>query len=463
MKKIAFIFLLFLYCICAFGQQQKRVLGNWLGVIKTNAIELRIVFRITEENGVIFVMMDSPDQGAKDIKVTKIDFRNDTLDLSIKSAGVKYTGVLQKGDSLITGEWKQNGKIPLDLKRTKEAFVLVRPQEPKEPFPYDIQEVTFDNKKDNVTLAGTLTIPKTDKPCAAVILITGSGRQNRDEEILGHKPFWIIADYLSRNGIAVLRYDDRGTAKSTGNFAVCTTEDFARDAKVALDFLKTDSMIDIHKIGLIGHSEGGIIAPMVAKDAAFIIMLAGTAFTGEEILMLQSALISKAENVSEEDIRKNSFISKTMYSIVKKNRDNKKAVARMKEFMDGMYKKMTADEKDRYSWATIQSGMMQLTSPWFRFFLAYNPGKALKKVKCPLLALNGEKDLQVPSKENLKAIEDVVKKGKCKDYTVKEFPGLNHLFQHCTTGSPTEYSKIEETFSPEVLEYIKQWILACFN
>lgn len=459
--KIIFLFLSFLISLSLLAQS--RISGNWLGILKVSGMEISLVIKVKEENGKLSSSMDSPDQGTKDIKVSKTVFSNDSLYCTITGMG-KYIGVLQNGDTLLKGQWKQGGKdYNLDLKKVENVPALKRPQEPKEPFLYEIKEITFENKSDKVTLAGTLTIPKNASAVSVVIMITGSGPQNRDEEIMGHKPFWVIADYFTRNGIAVLRYDDRGIGKSTGNFSSCTSEDFARDAQAAVDFLKTYPGIDQKKIGLAGHSEGGLIAPMVAtknKNVAFIILLAGPGLTGEEILLLQSELLARADSTPEDEIKHSVEMNKNIYEIVKKNKDNTIAAKKIREYFEEVKKNMTKEEKEELSMMVVESSIRQVLTPWFRYFLTFDPRKTLKKVSCPVLALNGGKDLQVPPKEDLKSIAECLKNGKCKIHTEKEFPGLNHLFQHCTTGSVSEYSKIEETFAPEVMEEMKNWILA---
>jgi fermentation-respiration switch protein FrsA (DUF1100 family) len=296
------------------------------------------------------------------------------------------------------------------------------------------------------------------------MLITGSGQQNRNEEIFGHRPFLVLSDYLTRQGIAVLRVDDRGVGGSTGNLSQATTEDFAGDTLVGIEYLKSRKEIDQTRIGLIGHSEGGIIAPIVAvrsPDVAFIVMMAGTGLTGEEILYRQSALISRAEGASNETIARNAALLNNLYSLVKEEQNNTVAEEEIRKLLKSeMANTSEADKKHPgYSEENLDTQTKAILSPWMRFFLTYDPKPTLMKVKCPVLAINGEKDLQVPPDENLRAIEDALKAGGNKDYTVKEMPGLNHLFQTAQTGSHTEYSKIEETISPAALEFIGSWIL----
>jgi len=352
----------------------------------------------------------------------------------------------------------------LTLRKVYKLEEAKRPQEPKEPFPYNSEEVLFENATDNVVLAGTLTFPKEGNNFPAVVMITGSGGQNRNEELLGHKPFLVIADYLTRNGIAVLRFDDRGIAQSTGDHLTATSEDFAKDILAALDFLKSRNEINKTKIGLIGHSEGGIIAPLAAiqsNDVAFIIMMAGLGIPGDSILYLQGELIQRAEGTSEEEIQKSVKLQREIFSIVKNSNDDEKLETDLKEKFYSEYATMTEEEKSKLGDPEVYLNMQikTITSPWFKYFLRFDPVPVLEKVKCPVLAINGEKDLQVPPKENLDAIESALKKGGNNKFEVKMLPGLNHLFQTSTTGKISEYSQIEETISPVALETMLEWLM----
>ncbi|MDQ1274798.1 MAG: uncharacterized protein QG610_370, partial [Euryarchaeota archaeon] len=325
----------------------------------------------------------------------------------------------------------------------------------------------YENKEAGIRLAGTLTLPQSEGPFPAVILISGSGQQNRDEEILGHRPFLVLSDYLTRRGIAVLRVDDRGVGGSTGDFSQATTEDFARDVLAGIDCLKSREDIDSTRIGLIGHSEGGLIAPIVASsssDVAFIVMMAGPGITGEEILYLQSDLIFRAEGVDNETIARNNALMKSIYSVIKEEQNDDIAAEKLQKLIMDEVANMSEEEKKNSGYseealeAQVNAQVQNLISPWMRSFLTYDPAPTLMKVTCPVLAINGEKDLQVPPEENLQAIEEALKAGGNRDYTVKELPGLNHLFQTAQTGSPSEYSKINETVSPVALELIGDWI-----
>jgi fermentation-respiration switch protein FrsA (DUF1100 family) len=352
----------------------------------------------------------------------------------------------------------------MNLSKAKvEKEIIKRPQEPKKPYSYYTEDIVFENKLANINLAGTLSLPTKLGVFPAVILISGSGAQNRDEELLGHKPFLVLADYLTKNGIAVLRFDDRGTAMSKGDFITATTSDFATDVEAALQYLLTRKEIDHKKIGLIGHSEGGMIAPMVAnksKNVSFIILLAGTGIPGDELLLLQQELIGRASGISDEDLQKSKIINTEAFELVKKatNSDQVK-----KDITELIKKSIKSDTEAKIPDGISESEFIsmqvnQITNPWMQFFIKYNPASTLEKVKCPVLALNGDKDLQVPSKVNLEAINKALAKGGNKKVTSKELPNLNHLFQECKTGSPQEYSEIEQTFSPLALTEILNWI-----
>mgnify|MGYP005725333453 CR=1 FL=1 len=452
----------------AVNAQQQSIVGDWQGKLSVSGVELRIVFHILKsESGDLSAKMDSPDQGANGIPTTSTTFQHDSLVIRVERIGGVYTGKLLEDKNSIKGTWAQGGaSFPLDLKRTDEKIVIERPQEPKPPFPYRVEEITFENNEAGVTLAGTFTSPESDGPFPTVVLISGSGPQNRDEELLTHKPFLVIADFFTRQGIAVLRYDDRGVAKSTGNFAEASSEDFAQDVTAAVEYLKTRSEVDQNNIGLVGHSEGGLIAPMVAvesSDVGFIVLMAGPGLPGSEILLLQSALIAKAGGASDELIDATSAYSKKVYEVINRETDNEAAKKEIRTHFDEYWANAPEDLKTEAQKfgdpeKNFDASIGRLLSDWFRFFLKYDPRSTLKKVKCPVLAINGEKDLQVPPKENLAAIEKALINGGNKNITVKEFPQLNHLFQTSTTGAPSEYAQIEETFSPEALEFMADWI-----
>jgi fermentation-respiration switch protein FrsA (DUF1100 family) len=311
--------------------------------------------------------------------------------------------------------------------------------------------VVYQNKSAGVELAATLTIPQGKGPFPAVVLITGSGPQDRDEALFGHRPFLVLSDYLTRKGIAVLRADDRGVAKSTGNFALATTADFATDTEAGIAYLKTRPEIDVHKIGLIGHSEGGAIAPMVAarnRDVAFIVMMAGTGVPGDAVIAEQTKLRLEANGVSSAEAEKQGATELEILTLVKQEKD---PIAAEKK----LHEKLSGQVTDAQLGATIQT----LNSPWMRYFISFDPATALAKVSCPVLALNGSKDVQVSPSQNLPAIRKALEAGGNKHFEIAELLGLNHLFQTTKTGSPNEYAQIEETIAPVALDKIASWIL----
>lgn len=410
--------------------------GAWLGTLNTGVASLRLIFHIVNTEDGLMATMDSPDQGAKGIPVTAVNRNGPALSLEMKQLGGGFEGTISADLSAIEGKWTQGGgSLPLVLKRTKDASELERrrPQNPVKPYPYREEEVAYANSSAGIQLGATLTIPQGSGPFTAVLLITGSGQQDRDETLLGHKPFLVLADYLTRRGIAVLRVDDRGIGKSGGDFEKATTADFATDVEAGMAWLKTRAEVNPHKLGLIGHSEGGDIAAMVAArnpDVAFIVMMAGSGVRGDEILPAQVAAIAEAGGASREAAGEQAAREREILNLVE----------------HGNMEDVPAAQRE------------QLQSPWFRYFLEYDPASALAKVKCPVLAVIGEKDRQVPAEQNLPAIRKALTIGGNQHFEADELPGLNHLFQAAKTGSPAEYAEIEETISPLALEKIANWL-----
>jgi fermentation-respiration switch protein FrsA (DUF1100 family) len=462
MKKTALLLFTTLICLSIYPQD---ISGKWTGILKVQGVQLRLVFNIFQTDDGYMSTMDSPDQAVNGIPVSTISYENQVLKLEVSNASIRYEGLLNN-ENIFVGNFKQGGlSIPLNLtKGNVEAKKILKPQEPTKPYPYYTEEVKFENTKDKLILAGTLNLPEKEGNFPAVILISGSGPQNRDEELMGHKPYLILSDYLTKNGIAVLRFDDRGTAESTGNFATATTLDFATDVEFALKYLQTRKEINKNKIGLIGHSEGAVIAPIVAAkfdDINFIVLLAGTGIRGDKLLLLQQELIGKASGVSDAILQNAKVINEGAFDIIIKSKNTDSLETKL----IGYIKKALKDNPDSGKPAEMDEDeyvnlmLKQLTSPWMYFFIKYNPATVLKKVKCPVLAINGEKDLQVPATVNLDAIKIALEKGGNKNLTTKKIPNLNHLFQECETGSPFEYATIEQTFSPIALEEISDWIL----
>jgi len=469
MKKIASLILILIslsgfYQIQAQNQiYKKSVAGSWLGKLDLGAVSLRLIYNLRiNENDSIVASLDSPDQGAKGIKIGPVTLDSNKIKIMAPLLLSEYNGTI-KNDTLIEGTFKQAGKtLPLNLKKLKKTFTFNRPQKPKSPFPYISEDVTFKNEKADITLAGTLTVPEGNGPFPAVIMITGSGSQNRNEELMGHEPFLIIADHLSRNGIAVLRYDDRGVGESQGSPLDATSGDFASDAEAAFLYLRTRKEIDPQSVGLAGHSEGGLIAPMVASanpGIAFIISLAGTGVPGEMILHRQNKDISLASGAKEKEIKEGISINKKLFTVLKKEPDNINAEEKITEVYKKILirKKIPTQDIDQ-AIKQLNTSMNPVAYNWMRYFIITDPAVYWEKVRCPVLALNGEKDLQVAADVNLPAIEKALKSGGNSTVKTIKFPELNHLFQHCKTGLPSEYGEIEETISPEVLKAMSDWI-----
>jgi uncharacterized protein len=442
------------------GSKSSNLAGAWLGPLKVGAIELRLVLKITvDDAGKMSAKVDSIDQGAIDIPVDAITVSDGSLTAEVKSIGGKFVGKLDEDQRALVGTWTQGPQsLPLTFKKTEGGFQLKRPQEPKPPFPYRTIEVQFDNSADRARLAGSLTIPDGAGPFPAVVLITGSGPQDRDEFLLGHRPFLVLADHLTRRGIAVLRYDDRGVGKSTGNFATSTTHDFKRDAAAALAYLQTRPEIDPRQIGLCGHSEGGIIAPMVASETpavAFIVLMAGTGVTGEEILYRQGALIARSMGADEDTLARALERQKKLFAEMKQDPQGTHLAETLKRLVDGI----ESEQERKVAEQKLKGQAEVINSPWFRTFLALDPRIALRQVACPVLAISGGKDLQVDPAQNLPEIAAALKAGGNRDVTIRELPGLNHLFQTCQTGAVSEYGQIEETIAPVALDTISDWIV----
>jgi fermentation-respiration switch protein FrsA (DUF1100 family) len=427
--------------------------GTWIGKINAGAITLRIVFHIANTAQGLTATMDSPDQNANGLAVTSVTRNGQSITFEMKQMAAQVEGKLNAGLTAIDGTFEQRGvRQPFVLKRAKNASEgeRRRPQNPIPPYPYRSEDVEYPNPAAGIKLAATLTIPRGTGPFPAAVLITGSGPQDRDEALLGHKPFLVLSDYLTRKGIAVLRTDDRGVSKSGGVFGTATTADFSTDTEAGVAYLKTRSEVNPHKIGLIGHSEGGVIAPMVAArnpDIAFVVMMAGSGVPGDQIIAEQVLLISEASGESKQAAEKAAEQERQVLAIAKQ-KDPGGMREKLKEILGG-------DETN----AQLDAKIQQLTSPWFQYFITYDPGPALEKVKCPVLAINGAKDLQVPPAQNLPAIRKALEAGGNKNMEVEELPGLNHLFQTARTGAPDEYADIEETISPIALEKMASWIL----
>jgi len=441
------------------------ITGDWYGKLETPSGKLRIVFHINEyDNGELSATLDSPDQGAKGLAASAINYEEGVLKLEMMGGAASYEGTYVSEGDQIEGTFRQGGgEIPLLMQREKPEGPK-RPQTPQEPFPYKIEDVKYPNTSADIELGATLTLPEGEGPHPVVIMISGSGSQDRDESLMGHKPFWVIADYMSRRGIAVLRFDDRGVGESGGDPTTATSEDFATDVEAGVKYLLSRSDINAAQIGLMGHSEGGMIAPILAarsQEVAFIVLLAGPGMRGDELLSLQQEEIMLVQGMSQETVDKWIRVNENIYNILEKYTDSDDFSEFVKANAETLLKELTEEEKAALdvSNENLSNKVALFSTPWFRYFLDYEPADFLQKVSCPVLAVNGDKDLQVISKNNLEGIEAALKAGGNKDYEIKEFPKLNHLFQKTETGNPAEYAQLEETFSEEVMEYVHKWIM----
>lgn len=440
--------------------------GDWHATVNRNGVDLRLILHIkTTEHGTQAVV-DSPDTMAMGIPISELSKEGDSVGYKIPIVSGVFDGTLTDPDT-ITGTWAlpEQDILNVIFKRSAEAdepIVRNRPQVPHEPFGYFVEEVTFENSlADGVTLAGTLTLPEGEGPFAAAILISGSGPQDRNETVFGHQPFLVLADHLTTQGIAVLRYDDRGSGESTGDYSSATSADFATDANAAFAYLLSRKEIDHDSIGFIGHSEGGLIAPLAITDSklgrpsddhiAFMVMLAGPGTSSIQIARSQSRLISLSQGASEEEIDSREGISAQIRQAVAHSSSVEDARNKVREILTPeALEVLGVDESQR------DLIIMQNTSPWTRYFLTYDPANYLPKVMCPILALNGELDKQVPAHENLDGLRLLLKDHS--DATIRQLSGLNHMFQHAKTGALGEYNDIEETFSPEAMTIISDWI-----
>ena len=435
------------------AQVSSSLVGAWAGVLDTGGGgSLRIVFHLAEgADGSLDATMDSPDQGAYGIAAGPVTVDGHAVRIEVPVVAGHYEGTFLDDVGRIDGTWHQGGaNLPLSLELSDDSGPS-RPQEPEPPYPYEATDVSFESTATGVMLAGTLTVPPGDGPHPAVALVSGSGPQDRDETVFGHKPFLVLADHLTRSGIAVLRYDDRGVGQSTGNIATAITPDFADDAEGAVQYLATLPAIDPEAIGIIGHSEGAIVAPIVANrsdDVAFVVLLAGTGVPGEELLIMQLIATNRAMGVSEQVMAQRSELQQELFRVLRSAPDDSAAAAQAREILADAG--MTGQAAD--------AQVSGLLNPWMRYFLEYDPLLELRELQVPVLSLWGSKDMQVPPEGNREPVEQALADSGNPDVTVNVLPELNHLFQTSDTGAPTEYATIEETMSPVALDAISEWI-----
>ena len=450
------------------GFQPDKHVETWKGTMDAGARKFDFQIRIFDTYQGKTGKLDSFSESMMGLPI-ELTIKDKQFDFDLKLTGAKYVGKLSDNKKTVKGKWKQRGneldlefkKIHLSQTRDPKAK---RPQNPKEPFPYASKKITFKNEKDKITLAGTLTIPKGEGPFPAVILISGSGGQDRDETLFNHRPFWVIADRMSRAGIAVLRYDERGIGESTGDFSKANSVDLSRDIEAGVEFLKSREEIDKSKIGLIGHSEGGYLGPMVAarnKSIAFVVCMAGPGVPGKDIIINQTELMMKATGESDKEIKYALGMSRALIKTVEANPslDEKALIKKLEQTMDEY---LAANKPTKFFEKNLEAakaGLSQMASPWFRFFLFHDPRVDLRKVTVPVLAFCGTKDLQVDADLNLPEIEKALKEAGNKDVTIKKVEGLNHLFQKTKTGRIDEYGFLEETFNEDLLKMMVNWVV----
>ncbi|MBS1688790.1 MAG: alpha/beta hydrolase [Bacteroidetes bacterium] len=466
MKKATVLVAIFSLLALAVNAQNKFI-GSWEGAIKTTKT-IRLIFHIKEDAGKLSATMDSPDQGVTGIACKAVNINGDSVTIDMSGIGIMYKGRMTT-DTTIVGVWKQGGMgIPIDFMKTANPAELYRPQTPKPPFNYVSEDVIYPNKDKSIQYGATITMPKGKGPFPAVLLITGSGQQNRDEEIFGHKPFAVIADYLTRNGYAVLRVDDRGMGQTTGELKNVTTADFAQDAEVSLDYLRSRKEVDKKKVGLMGHSEGGMIAEMLAskrKDIDFIVLLAAPGINIKDMMKDQAGAVLASSGVDSSIVSQYRNLYGSMEDAALASKD----AADMKEKMTLAVKTWklsasqdaiktvgisTAEDEADY----VNQMQAAVSGAWFSYFLRFDPQPYLRSLSCKVLALNGDRDIQVPARTDLEGIRQSLAKSKTKVYEVKELKGLNHLFQQCTACTVKEYAALTETMSPTALRTIGEWL-----
>ena len=468
--KSSWLILLILISGNVHSQQSAKdaLIGIWQGTMQTRIGSLEVFFTVESKEGNGYIAKaDIPAQQVRSMPVTTVRFAAPDLILDLSSFGIVFEGKVNPDFSSITGQFKIGEEsMTLVLHRSAGVPDMRRPQDPQKPYPYEEIEVRVPNAQAGISLGGTLTIPSGAGPLPAVILISGSGPNDRDENMAGHRPFLVIADALTRRGIAVLRCDDRGVGGSDGDFHRATTVDFASDAQAAWEFLARQPRIDGKKVGLLGHSEGGLIGPIAAAgnpNVAFVVMLAGTGILGERMALIQVEAVSRSRGAGEAAIGKERRFYEGMLQVIKTQGNARAAEAAIRRLIAEALAGMSEAEKKELNVSEkslIQDMIGYLADyPWNRFIMSYDPAAALRKVRCPVLALNGDKDTQVPADIHLAAIEQALRDAGNTRSEVRKVPGLNHMFQTAKTGHPREYRDIEETISPAVLQLVGDWIL----
>ncbi|WP_042481163.1 alpha/beta hydrolase family protein [Solitalea canadensis] len=464
LKRIPSLIIL-LFASLSVSSQSLDIVGGWYGVANIGN-QLRLNLYISRENDKLRANMDSPDQKVFGIPVDEITLNTDTLTIKIHRIGFSYKGIYNIARQTIVGQFMQSGFVKeLSFGREEIQAVLKAEdaQDKAQELPYYKEEIVFRNKKDKIDFSGSFTRPKGSGKYPAVVLISGSGPQDRDETISGHKPFFVLSDYLTKQGFAVLRYDDRGFGKSSGTFSTSSLYGFADDARAAFAYLKSRADVDATKIGLIGHSEGGYIASMIAadnKEIAFIVLLAGPGTTGKEVLLTQTRILMEAGGAEESRIKTEENTIRKASAVIFSDKDSIAQAHELKTIFEDYWTKIPESDKSNqaYSEGFVNSRVKIWQSSWFSEFVKFDPKPYLEKVKCPVLAINGTKDLQVEYKSNLSAIQSALEKGGNQRVTFAAMENLNHLFQTAQKGTVDEYAFIKETISPKALKLIGKWM-----
>lgn len=441
--------------LCAFlGFSQGQLDGRWQGAIEIQGIELTIGVTFTTAPQGLAATIDIPQQGAKSLVLTNVSFAPPKVHFELPAGlGLAvFEGALK--DNMITGTFQQGTSAgTFTIKRGAAASAP-----PAEKLPYATDEVVI--KNGDVTLGGTLSLPANGTPLPALVFITGSGAQDRDEDVLGFKVFKVLGDHLARNGFAVLRLDDRGVGKSTGNLAQSTSEDFAGNVLAAVAYLKTRKEIDPARIGLLGHSEGGLVAPLAAtrsRDVAFIVLMSGPSLSGERIMLEENFLVGRTAGIPEADIEANGEIQRMMFAAAKTDQGWDEVDAAIRRAVLARIAKMKVEERkaipdaEALAAKTAAAQIAGVKTPWFKYFLTYDPAPVLAKVTCPVLALFGEKDVQVPAEMNRKEMVAAFERGGNQAAVAKIIAGVNHLYQGARTGGVGEYASLPKAFAPEFL------------
>ena len=439
------------------SQENNDVNGDWFGELNVQTMKLRVAFHVVSNNAGFTGTMASLDQNITGIPLSKVSISDRDVTLEVARINGDFTGELSDDGSSLVGTWEQRGqKIPLTLRRgnAAESITLTRPQTPQPPFPYNTEEVLINNPNAKVKLGGTLTLPKGSGPFPVAILITGSGVQDRNESLMGHQPFLVLSDYLTRYGIATLRTDDRGIGQSTGDFQSSSIRDFAGDVEAQLQFLKTRPEINHQQMGLIGHSEGGMVASMLAHsndDVNFIVLMASPGVSGKDLLIAQSVALAEVQGLGSQQLRMIKDQNSRLLELAVSSRTDEQVYRRLNNRLSGP----ALDQ--------VTAQMQQLRSPKAQIVLKYNPADDFSRTQIPVVAIIGTKDRQVPAEQNLPEIRKALENAENPHFEVVALPELNHLFQTAKTGAPSEYRDIEETMAPIALEKITQWITGLYS